>query len=73
MRWNQLFLAQTILQSFSFWLACMVYDIEKAANWLKSQNVTILTEITRKGWGGIDLYITDPEGDLIQVVQYVQA
>jgi len=47
--------------------------IEEAAAWLKSQGVPILTEITHKDWGGIDLYITDPDGNPIQVVQYVQA
>jgi hypothetical protein len=39
---------------------------------MKSHNVPILTEITRKDWGGIDFYITDQDGNPIQIVQYVQ-
>jgi predicted enzyme related to lactoylglutathione lyase len=46
--------------------------IEEAAHWLKSRGVAILTEITRKTWGGIDFYIVDPDGNPIQIVQYIQ-
>lgn len=48
-------------------------NIEKAAAWLKFHKIPILIEITRKNWGGIDLYITDPDGNPIQVVQYIQS
>jgi len=47
-------------------------NIEEAAVWMKSHNVPILTEITPKDWGGIDFYITDADGNPIQIVQYVQ-
>ena len=47
-------------------------NIETAAAWFKSKQIPILTEITRKHWGGIDFYITDSDGNLIQIVQYVQ-
>jgi catechol 2,3-dioxygenase-like lactoylglutathione lyase family enzyme len=46
-------------------------DILEAADWLRSHQVPILIEITRKDWGGIDLYIADPDGNPIQVVQYL--
>jgi catechol 2,3-dioxygenase-like lactoylglutathione lyase family enzyme len=46
-------------------------DIQEAADWLRSRQVPILIEITRKDWGGIDLYIADPDGNPIQIVQYV--
>ena len=46
-------------------------NIHEAAAWLKSHNVPILIQITRKDWGGIDLYIADLDGNPIQVVQYV--
>jgi len=47
-------------------------NIKEAAAWLKSKNIPTITEITRKSWGGIDFYITDSDGNLIQIVQYVQ-
>lgn len=47
-------------------------NIEEAATWLRSHKVPILTEITHKSWGGIDLYIADMDGNPIQVVQYVR-
>jgi catechol 2,3-dioxygenase-like lactoylglutathione lyase family enzyme len=46
-------------------------DVQEAAAWLKSHNIPTLTEITRKDWGGIDLYIADPDGNPIQIVQYL--
>jgi catechol 2,3-dioxygenase-like lactoylglutathione lyase family enzyme len=46
-------------------------DIVETAAWLKSHKVPILTEVTRKDWGGIDLYIADIDGNPIQVVQYI--
>ena len=48
-------------------------DIEQAADWLKSRNIPILIGVTRKSWGGIDLYIADIDGNPIQIVQYVPA
>lgn len=47
-------------------------NIEEAAGWMKSHKVPILTEITRKDWGGIDFYITDLDGNPIQIVQYTK-
>jgi len=47
-------------------------DIEAAAAWLKSKHVPILIDITRKDWGGIDLYIADLDDNPIQVVEYIQ-
>ena len=47
-------------------------NVEEAATWMKSHNVPILTEITRKDWGGIDFYITDMDGNPIQIVQYIK-
>lgn len=46
-------------------------DIEGAAAWLKSRGVPILNEVAHRDWGGIDVYIADPDGNPIQVVQYV--
>ena len=46
--------------------------IEEAAKWMKSHKVPILTEITRKEWGGVDFYITDLDGNPIQIVQYIK-
>lgn len=54
-------------------LSCETRDIQAAAAWLKAQGVTLLTEIAHKDWGGIDLYISDPDGNPIQIVQYLQA
>ncbi len=47
-------------------------NIEEAAAWIKSHNIPILTEITRKTWGGIDFYIVDVDGYPIQIVKYAQ-
>jgi predicted enzyme related to lactoylglutathione lyase len=48
-----------------------VGNIEKAAAWIKSHEVPVLRDITtHQDWGGIDLFITDVDGNPIQVVQY---
>lgn len=66
-------LKQNILQPLPSHLISVETDnIDEAAAWMKSHNVPILTEITRKDWGGIDFYITDADGNPIQIVQYVQ-
>ena len=47
-------------------------NVEEAAAWMKSHNVSMLTMTTRKDWGGIDFYITDMDGNPIQIVQYIK-
>lgn len=48
-------------------------NIERAAAWIKSHNVPVLTDITHREWGGIDFIITDVDGNPVQVVQYIAA
>ena len=48
-------------------------DIEQAAAYLRTRNVPIIQDLTRKDWGGIDMYIKDADGNPVQVVQYVTA
>jgi predicted enzyme related to lactoylglutathione lyase len=48
-------------------------NIEHAADWIKSRAVPVLTDITHREWGGIDLIITDADGNPVQVVQYIAA
>lgn len=47
-------------------------NIEEAATWMKSHKVPILTESSRRDWGGIDFYITDVDGNPLQIVQYIK-
>jgi catechol 2,3-dioxygenase-like lactoylglutathione lyase family enzyme len=44
--------------------------IEQAAAWLKSQKIPTVIDVTRREWGGIDLILTDMDGNPVQVVQY---
>jgi predicted enzyme related to lactoylglutathione lyase len=46
-------------------------DIQAANSYLDSQCVPFIQHVTRKDWGGIDLYIADADGNPVQVVQYV--
>ena len=48
-------------------------DIEQAAAYLRTRNVPIVQDVTRKDWGGIDMHIKDADGNPVQVVQYVTA
>jgi predicted enzyme related to lactoylglutathione lyase len=58
-------LQQPVLISF------MTYDIHGAAAWLKDHKVTIVRDVAHHpDWGGTDIYIADPEGNRVQVVQY---
>ena len=64
---------QNMLQPLPSHLMSVETDnIEEAATSLKSRNIPILTEITRRDWGGIDFYIVDVDGNPIQIVQYIQ-
>ena len=47
-------------------------DIEQAASQLKSLGVPILIDATRRDWGGIEMILSDPDGNPIQVVEYVR-
>lgn len=44
-------------------------DIQHSLNWMKSKNVPIVENIATHSWG-IDFYITDPDGNLLQIAQY---
>ena len=66
-------ISQGIFQPLPSHLISLETDnIEEAAAWLKIHKIPILIEITRKNWGGLDLYIADPDGNPIQVVQYIK-
>ena len=40
---------------------------------VKAHAVTIIQDVTREDWGGIDMYINDVDGNPVQVVQFVTA
>jgi len=44
-------------------------DIQQSLDWMKSKNVPIVEDMATHRWG-IDFYITDPDGNLIQIAQY---
>ncbi|HVG19963.1 MAG TPA: VOC family protein [Blastocatellia bacterium] len=61
-------LQQPVLISF------MTYDVHGAAAWLKGHKVTIVRDVTHHpDWGGTDIYVADPEGNRVQVVQYAKS
>lgn len=44
-------------------------NIRQTLTWIKSQNVPIIEDLATHSWG-IDFYINDPDGNIIQVAQY---
>ncbi len=44
-------------------------DIHESLAWIKSQNITIIEEMSDHSWG-IDFYFNDPDNNVIQIAQY---
>lgn len=53
------------------WTSFKTPDIEDASAWLRSQDVPLLQDITSHDWAGKDIVIEDPDGNPIQVVEYL--
>jgi predicted enzyme related to lactoylglutathione lyase len=54
------------------WVSFSVDDLQSAADTLRSAGVRILQEIkTHLDWGGKDMLIFDPDGNVMQLVQYL--
>ncbi len=44
-------------------------NIEDSLKWIKSKGTTIVEELASHSWG-VDFYINDPDGNLIQIAEY---
>lgn len=53
------------------WMSFETPDINEASAWLSSHGVPRLQEITSHDWAGKDIVIEDPEGNPIQVIEYL--
>lgn len=53
------------------WMSFETPDINEASAWLSSHDVPLLREIMSHDWAGKDFVIEDPEGNPIQVVEYL--
>lgn len=53
------------------WFSCETKSIEKSAAELRKHHVRVTQDVQRQEWGGIDMIIDDPEGNPIQIVEYL--
>ncbi|MEM2947304.1 MAG: VOC family protein [Candidatus Bathyarchaeia archaeon] len=47
----------------------LVDDVEKSYNELKSKNVNFVKELHEEPWGGKQATFTDPDGNILEIVQ----
>ena len=45
-------------------------NIEQSAAYIKKHSVSIVQDVARHDWVGIDMFIKDVDGNLVQIVQY---
>jgi len=64
--------AHSIAEAAPVWFSCEAQSIEKANAALRKQHVRVTQDIQRQEWGGIDMIINDPEGNPIQIVEYLE-
>ena len=56
------------------WISFETKDIRSANAWLTQQNVTMIRPFTyHADWNGTDILLGDPDGNIVQVVQYGNA
>lgn len=53
------------------WMSFETPDITEASAWFTSRDVPLLQDITTHDWAGKDIVIEDPDGNPIQVVEYL--
>lgn len=53
------------------WMSFETPAITEASDWFDSHDVPLLQEITTHDWAGKDIVVADPEGNPIQVVEYL--
>lgn len=53
------------------WMSFETSDLTSTSAWFDSQDVPRLQEITTHDWAGKDIVIEDPEGNPMQVVEYL--
>ena len=63
--------AHSTAQDAPVWLSCETESIEKTAAALRKQHVHVTQDVECQDWGGTDMIINDPEGNPIQLVEYL--
>lgn len=50
-------------------LGFMTANVREAAEWVRSKGVRVVREVEHHDWGGTDLLIADPDGNVVQVYE----
>jgi predicted enzyme related to lactoylglutathione lyase len=53
-----------------FFISFETADIAETADWIRSQPIAVLTEVSEHEWGGIDVIVADADGNPVQIVEY---